>query len=135
MDQDLIAIVNKWHIKANNDLKTIEDLLKSENVVTDSVCFHSQQAVEKYLKSYLIAVQKSFKNTHNITAILKLCNEIDNDFEKLDFAVYLTNYAVELRYPDDFNIPDLEEAKEAYEIALKVKDFVVEKMKFIELFS
>ncbi|MEA2103866.1 MAG: HEPN domain-containing protein [Candidatus Cloacimonadota bacterium] len=135
MDQDLIAIVNKWHIKANNDLKTIEVLLKSENVVTDSVCFHSQQAVEKYLKSYLIAVQKSFKNTHNITAILKLCNEIDNDFEKLDFAVYLTNYAVELRYSDDFYIPDLEEAKEAYEIALKVKDFVVEKIKVIELFS
>lgn len=131
MDQELITIVNNWHIKANNDLKTIEDLLKSENIVTDSVFFHSQLAVEKYLKSYLIARQKPFKNTHSITAILKLCDAIDKDFEKLDFAVYLTHYAVELRYPDDFYIPDLEEAEEAYEIALKVKDFVIKKIKKI----
>ena len=111
MDQDLKTIVNRWHIKANNDLLTIKDLFKSENVITDSICFHSQQAVEKYLKSYLVALQKPFKNTHSITSILKLCSAIDKDFEELDLAVYLTNYAVELRYPDDFYIPDLEDRK------------------------
>ena len=125
MDQDLKSIVNNWHIKANNDLITIEDIFHSENIVTDSICFHSQQAVEKYLKSYLIALQKPFKNTHSITAILKLCIQTDETFEDLNFAVYLTNYAIELRYPDDFYIPDMEEAKKAYEIALKVKEFVM----------
>jgi len=128
MDKDLITLINHWHIKANNDLTTIEDIFQSDNVVTDSICFHSQQAVEKYLKSYLVALQKPFPNTHSITTILKLCIQNDKDFENLDIAVHLTNYAVELRYPDDFYIPEIEEAKEAYDIALKVKEFVVQKI-------
>ena len=128
MDKELITIINNWHIKANNDLTTIKDIFQSDNIVTDSICFHSQQAVEKYLNSYLVALQKPFKNTHSITSILKLCIQNDEDFEKPDYAVYLTNYAVELRYPDDFYIPDLDEAKEAYEIALRVKEFVIQKI-------
>jgi HEPN domain-containing protein len=128
MDKELIELIKKWHIKADNDLETIKDVLQSDNIITDSICFHSQQAAEKYLKSYLVALQKPFKNTHNITTILKNCIEQDIDFEDLDFAVYLTNYAVELRYPDDFYIPDQEEAEEAYSIALKVKEFVQKKI-------
>jgi HEPN domain-containing protein len=52
MDKYLKEIISKWHIKAENDLATIENLFLSENVITDSDCFHAQQAVEKYLKSF-----------------------------------------------------------------------------------
>jgi hypothetical protein len=41
----------------------------------------------------------------------------------------LTRYAVEIRYPDDFYFPSLEEAKEAIEICEKVKQFVINKFK------
>jgi len=34
-----------------------------------------------------------------------------------------------VRYPDDFYIPNLDEAKDAYEVAKKVKTFVIEKLK------
>jgi len=35
---------------------------------------------------------------------------------ELEEAIKLTDYAVELRYPDDFYIPNLDEAKDAYEV-------------------
>lgn len=128
MDKYLKEIIRKWHIKAENDIATIENLFKSDNVITDSICFHAQQAVEKYLKSYLVSVQSPFKNTHNITSILKYCSTVDNDFQNLEYIVFLNSYAVELRYPDDFYIPDINEAIEAYETALKVKEFVLKKI-------
>jgi len=41
----------------------------------------------------------------------------------------LTRYGVEVRYPDIFYEPSLEEAKQAYETALKVKEIVLKKIK------
>jgi len=128
MDQTVTELIRLWHVKADNDLKTIENEFQSEITITDTVCFHAQQAAEKYLKSFLVAKQIPYRNTHSITEILRSCIEIDGDFEELSFAVYLTAYAVDLRYPDDFFIPDLDEAKEAYRIALEVKAFVLKKI-------
>ena len=44
--------VKKWLIKANNDLEVAENLMKlsSEEAINEAICFHSQQAVEKFLK-------------------------------------------------------------------------------------
>jgi len=44
--------LEKWLAKAGNDLKAAESLINQEpeDMVTDAICFHSQQAVEKYLK-------------------------------------------------------------------------------------
>ena len=53
-----------WLIKANNDIRIIQNefSLPENMVVTDAVCFHAQQAVEKFLKSFLISkIQNSVK--------------------------------------------------------------------------
>lgn len=42
----------------------------------------------------------------------------------------LEDYAVEIRYPDDWFEPTQEDVKEAYEIAKKVKEFVLNKISF-----
>lgn len=131
MDETVNRLVKLWHVKADNDLKTIENELEAKTVITDTICFHAQQAAEKYLKSFLVAKQIPFRNTHNLTEILRACIDIDQEFESLTFAVYLTAYAVDLRYPDDFYIPDLDEAREAYRIAKEVKAFVVWKIQDI----
>jgi len=44
-------------------------------------------------------------------------------------VVALTDYAVGIRYPDDFYFPDVEEARSAVEIAEEIKDFVLKKLK------
>lgn len=101
-------ILHNWKTKAGNDIRIVEQGLKTEEPVTDVLCFHSQQAVEKYLKLYLTAQNIEFKQTHNIAILLQQCIEIDNSFNALKDISYLTQYAVELRYPDDFFIPDIE---------------------------
>ena len=55
-----------------------------------------------------------------------VCKRLDPEFERIEIG-NLTQYAIEVRYPDEFYIPTLEEAKEAYEIARKIKDFILEK--------
>lgn len=48
--------VRDWLMKAESDFKVIEHELKlsEDEVVKDAVCFHCQQAIEKYLKAFLI---------------------------------------------------------------------------------
>lgn len=48
--------IKNWIIKANKDLKTVEHELSlpEKETVVETVCFHSQQAVEKYLKAFFV---------------------------------------------------------------------------------
>jgi len=50
-----------------------------------------------------------------------------NEVVKND-ADSLTEYAIEVRYPDDFYMPELEETKTCIEIAIKSKNFIREKL-------
>ncbi len=104
--------------------------LATQEPATDTVCFHSQQCVEKYLKAYLVLHQKYFKKTHNIAKLIELCKEIDKDFEELYRfgASNLIDYAVEIRYGEEFYFPSKEEAEETIKIAEKVKEFIKKKL-------
>lgn len=44
--------VKSWILKAESDLKTAKDELATPKPATDTVCFHAQQCVEKYLKAF-----------------------------------------------------------------------------------
>ncbi len=122
--------VKKWLLKANNDLKAATSLLKmpAGEIVTEAVCFHSQQAAEKYLKAFLVAHNIDFGKTHNLEFLVELCAGQDMDFRKLEVG-NLTSYAVEVRYPDEFYTPTLAEARESIRIARRVKRAVLEKLK------
>lgn len=123
--------VKNWIFLADGDLKTAEDELTTEPPITNTVCFHSQQCAEKYLKAYLSLVGQPFGKTHDIPELIELCKRYDNEFDNLYKlnAHRLTRYAVEVRYPDDFYIPSLVEAKQSVEIAKYVKEFVLKKIK------
>jgi len=135
MDKEKIVeqVVNQWVKLAERDLLTAKLMLEASPVISDIVCFHSQQAAEKFLKAFLVKNQIEFTKTHNIMVLINLCAKIDNSFkDELSEADILTDYAVEIRYPDDWYEPTMEEAREAYEISLRVKDFVLEKLGFFE---
>ncbi|MEM5821373.1 MAG: HEPN domain-containing protein [Candidatus Aenigmatarchaeota archaeon] len=123
--------VKKWIIKAENDLKIAKDELNTENPATDGICFHAQQAAEKFLKAFLVFHNKPFRKTHDLVELLELCEEIDESFKELSKEEIdkLTDYATDIRYPEEFYMPSIEEAKEAIEIAEKVKEFVLNKLK------
>ncbi len=125
MDEQLKKIVNQWLIKADNDLNTAEYGLTANEPITDTICFHCQQAVEKYLKMYLAIQGNDPSITHNISILVEKCACYDPAFKEMQRFVFLTSYAVSLRYPDDFYIPEVEEAQEALAAARVVREFVV----------
>ena len=118
--------VEQWLIKAGNDFQSALNLLDSPVIITDSVCFHSQQAAEKYLKAYLVFNGREIHKTHDIALLIKECMAIDSSFAYLleKEVHFLTPYGTVIRYPDDFYIPDVEESKEAMRYAEIVRDFV-----------
>lgn len=122
-------VVKNWLIKANNDIRmsSNELALPEENIVLDGVCFHCQQAVEKFFKAYLISNEIEFPKTHNLEILQQLCMLKDPDFKRLELN-NLSDYAVDVRYGNEFYIPTILEAKESYEIASNVKKFVLTKL-------
>jgi len=123
-------IIQRWLKKAESDLKVVKYLLDIDEPPTDALCFHCQQAIEKYLKAFLTFYDVHIKKSHDIEAILNLCIEEDKDFELLDRdkITRLTFFAVEIRYPDEFYMPPVSEVKEYFEVALKVKELVSKKL-------
>ncbi len=129
-DDTIKDLVSKWIKKAEGDLLTVERELSFEDPVTQTICFHCQQAVEKYLKAFLIHHQIYFTRTHKIMELLESCATVDSSFrDELQSADNLTDYAEEIRYPDVWLEPTTKDAKEAFEIARKVKEFVLERLK------
>ena len=51
---DRFKTVTHWCHKADNDLKAANHEIDHEDGAFDTVCFHAQQTVEKYLKAYLV---------------------------------------------------------------------------------
>lgn len=123
-------MVKDWILKAESDLKIGKDEMLTDAPVTDAICFHMQQAVEKYLKAFLVFNNREIRKTHDIAELVEACKEIDSDFDYLYEirADKLTMYAVEFKYPGEVLFPSLEETREAIEIAEKVKIFILEKL-------
>jgi len=56
-------LIDSWIKKAAKDLLTVEHELSFPDAVTESICFHCQQATEKLLKAYLVFLGIPFTNT------------------------------------------------------------------------
>jgi len=125
-----IELIQRWLRKAETDIKVSKYLLEVEDPPSDAICFHCQQAIEKYFKAYLTFQNIRVKKIHDLEALLDMCIEKDREFENLDKDKIssLSFFAIEVRYPDEFYIPSIEEAKECFEIAKVVKEFVFKKL-------
>lgn len=97
------ALVREWVDKAAGDVRTAE----REGAVTDepnwdAVCYHAQQAIEKYLKAVLQQQGAAVARTHDLAALLQLVTTAQVELSDLsDDAEWLTAFAVEVRYPGE----------------------------------
>ena len=116
--------------KAEHDLKIGRDEMQIPDPATDMVCFHMQQCVEKYLKAFLILHGREYPKTHRLSALVALCEQVDDSFAALQLwsVDELTDYATTLRYGEEFYMPDLDETRQAIDLAERVRDFVREKL-------
>jgi HEPN domain-containing protein len=118
--------IRQWIIKAQHDLAIAqhERAVKGTEIITDGICFHCQQAVEKFLKAFLVYNGVDFPKTHSLEEVRDLCAEKDPAFSSLQFET-LSKFGVQYRYPDDFYIPSLEETDRFISIAANVREFVL----------
>ena len=89
-----------------------------------------QQAVEKYIKAYLIYHDKPYKKTHDISLLIQNAVEINEDFNDLYEinADSLTDYAVGIRYDRTYITLSKEKEAEAVFIVEKVRSFIMKKL-------
>ncbi|MFW6275944.1 MAG: HEPN domain-containing protein [bacterium] len=127
MNKATIEFIKQWLAKANEDLLVVEKLTEGEIVAASSVCFHCQQAVEKFLKVFLIANGIDIKKTHNIEFLLSECSDIDLAFQSID-PKELSDFGVDARYPGDMYIPDEHETLQYKELAFDIKKLVEKKV-------
>lgn len=119
----------QWLKKADNDLITARQTLLLEDAPTDTICFHAQQAIEKSLKGLLTFYSVSFPKIHELLRLLDLALTYLPELEnfRTDFAE-ITNYSVEVRYPDVWLEPSREDAEHALKIAEQIVTNVRKKM-------
>ena len=129
MTPALKAYIESWMLKADRDLASAQRLLEIEPMILDNACFHCQQAIEKSLKAFLIYNGLDIERTHNIIFLLSECARFDQIFATVD-PMNINAYAVQGRYPDSNLSPTKEEAKSYYQLALQLKDLVVQRLVF-----
>jgi HEPN domain-containing protein len=89
-----------WVRKAEEDWQAASELAARSPPLRDVVCFHCQQAAEKYLKALLQEKGAVVPKTHNLKDLLDLLVPFDSTLASLRrLLISLTRYAVEYRYP------------------------------------
>ena len=81
--------IKNWLYRAREDLAVMKDLHNSNpSGLTSTICFHAQQAVEKYL----------IPITRDVDYLLMECQKIDSESFNLDL-ISLTELGVSVKYP------------------------------------
>jgi HEPN domain-containing protein len=120
--------LKNWLYRANEDIAVIDSLFKIDPVFYSStICFHAEQAVEKFLKAFLVFHNVDFPRTHDVDFLLLECKKIDPDDFNIEFGS-LSDFGVDIRYPDNFYIPGKEETIQYRDIANTVKKIVEPKI-------
>ena len=121
--------VNDWILLADKDLYVAELVIKDDYPLTNIVAFHCQQAIEKYLKAFMIEKDIPLLKTHDLIKLNGMINEIkklDIDEKKL---IILNEVYMDSRYPGDLGlmsdgIPTKEQAREFIEYVKEIRTVV-----------
>jgi HEPN domain-containing protein len=106
-------LTTEWIAKAEEDhLVAVELGLSLKLTPYNAICFHCQQAGEKWLKSRLCEDGIPFSKTHDLGSLLhQLTPTYPDWFYLIRAAENLSSYAINMRYPgDSANREDMEQA-------------------------
>ena len=92
-------LVEEWLERGKRDLETAKILFSSSDYF-DIILFHIHQAVEKYIKGFLISRGWMLQKIHDLEILITEVIKFDDSFkEYLDFGRKLTGFYFEERYP------------------------------------
>ncbi|HKB14950.1 MAG TPA: HEPN domain-containing protein, partial [Planctomycetota bacterium] len=109
------------------DLRAAETLLKASvpPIPWTVICFHAQQAAEKWLKGWLAAHAIRPPRTHDLARLCDLATALEPRFGEIrERVASLTDLAVAPRYADEPGEPGSEEAEHALGAARLVREFI-----------
>jgi len=88
--------------KGQADLRTSMKLLEIDSEDYDIICFHFQQFIEKYFKSFLLFNKIKLQKVHDIGLLLAESIKIDNEFSRYEDTelIELTDCGVSIRYDE-----------------------------------
>ena len=86
-------IIEEWVGKGDDDFEFARINLEEKKPFHAQICFHFQQAAEKYLKAFIIQNDLEFRKTHDLPLLLKQCASKDSTFK---------NYAEDCEYLNTF---------------------------------
>jgi HEPN domain-containing protein len=122
-----IEIIREWIEKADHDLGSAKIIYLHLPDYFDTIAFHCQQAVEKYLKALLTFYDIEFLRTHDLIYLLELLSrKIEIDDSKFKKAFALNSFSVQIRYPNKIVKMAKEEIESAIEISQEFRSFVIE---------
>ena len=112
--------VQEWFTKGDHDIESAQFLFESHKH-TDIVGFLIQQAIEKYLKGYLIYHGWELKKIHDLQELVNEANKIDKSFQSfLDPCIKISKYYIDTRYPGFPSEYSQEEIKKSLVVAQKI---------------
>lgn len=120
----------EWFHIGEEELKFAQAGFKELEAFYPQICFQCQQAVEKYLKGFLVYHQKTFPKIHDLVNLLKLCARIDKDLlQFLESANTISQYYLVTRYPLEYPPASKKEAQEALGLAQEIINFIKTKVR------
>lgn len=126
----LTKYASDWFARGDEDLALVGLVLEKRTGSANLVCFHAQQAAEKYLKGFLAQNDLHVRKIHDLEILLGDCKKINSFFAEIENdARFLNKFYVESRYPDDYINLSFEDVETAYAAALRVKEFVMREIK------
>ena len=122
-------LVQDWLLRARSSLKLGRAGLRTQGVLPEDVCFHAQQCAEKALKGLLTHLAIQHPRTHALDVLLDLLKSHGVHVPgNVDEAFELTQYAVQTRYPGEWEPVTKTEARHALERAALVLAWVESKI-------
>lgn len=118
-----------WVKKGNEDLISLEALVKHQEGSPSTGCFLAQQAIEKFLKALYVSLGLEPEKTHDLAKLadflLKSYPEIESFYKKLTI---FNRYYIESRYPGDYPELTWKDCEKALEVVREVGEFVQTKL-------
>lgn len=119
---EVLEVLRQWVRKAEHDLEAVRRIMAvDEGCPYDTVCFHCQQAIEKYLKALLTLAAVPAPRTHDLGRLVALLPADKQLSIPAGALVAVNPYAVDVRYSDDWREPRRHDAIQALEVAQRVR--------------
>ena len=117
--------LRQWIEIADSDFAAAQHMANTMRPTPyEIICFHCQQAAEKYLKWVLVLHDIDPPKIHDLEELEKFCENINSQFKTLyEKCAVLTEYAVHSRYPEEKQL-EKHDMDRALEYAKSIMEFV-----------